>query len=78
VVADDFGRKHNQPNLDAQPVDFREIRVGGGVRYTIKKSLAVEISGGLTVDRRYNFHERDLEFKSDAAPYVQIGFGLIF
>jgi major membrane immunogen (membrane-anchored lipoprotein) len=59
-------------------VDFREIRVGGGVRYTIKQKLAIEISGGVTVDRRYDFHKRDLEFKSDAAPYVQIGFGLKF
>lgn len=78
VVEDDFGRNHNQPNLEGQAVDFQEIRVGGGVRYTIKRELAVEISGGLTVDRRYDFHERDLEFKSDAAPYVQIGFGLKF
>ncbi len=78
VVADDFGRNHNQPNLDGQAVDFQEIRVGGGVRYTIKQKLAVEISGGLTVDRRYDFHERNLEFKSEPAPYVQIGFGLKF
>ena len=55
-----------------------EIRVGGGVRYTIKKKLAVEISSGLTVDRRDDFHDRNLEFKSDTALYVQIGFGLRF
>jgi len=78
VVSEDFGRDHNQPALDGQAVDFQEIRVGAGFRYTIRKKLAVEISAGLTVDRRYDFHERNLEFKSDVAPYLQIGFGLTF
>ena len=38
----------------------------------------VEISGGWTLDRRHIFHERGLEFKSDVAPHVQLGFGLKF
>ena len=78
VVADDFGTRRGRPNLDGQAVDFQEIRVGGGVRYTFQQRFAVELSGGWTVDRRYDFHDRDLQFKSAAAPYVQIGFGLKF
>jgi hypothetical protein len=78
VVADDFGHTHGQPNLDGQAVDFQEIRLGGGVRHTIKQKLAVEISGGWTVDRRYDFHGRNPEFQTDTAPYVQIGLGLKF
>lgn len=78
MVADDFGRNHNQPHLDGQAMDFQEIRAGGGVRYTITQKLAAAISGGLTVDRSYDFHERNLECESEPAPYAQIGFGLKF
>lgn len=78
VVADEFGRRHGRASLDGQPVDFQEIRVGGGVRYAVGRKLALELSGGWTTDRRYNFHGRRLEFKSDSAPYVQLGFGMQF
>ena len=78
VVGNDFGTAHGRPELNGQAVDFQEIRVGGGVRYTIKRKLAVELGGGWTLDRRYNFHERDVEFKSDGAPYVQLSCGLTF
>jgi hypothetical protein len=78
VVADDFGRGHNQPNLDSQVVDFQEVLVGGGLRYAFKKKFAFELSGGWTLDRRYNYYHRGLEFESAGAPYVQAGLGLMF
>ena len=59
-------------------MDFQETRVGGGVRWTTRQKLAVEFSGGWTLARQFNFHQRDLELQGDGAPYVQIGLGLKF
>ena len=78
VVADDFGRRHGRADLDSQPVDFQEVRIGGGLRYVIKDKLGVELGGGWTVDRRYHFHERELLLNGDGAPYVQFSLGLMF
>lgn len=78
VVAEDFGQRHGRAALDGQPVDFQEVRVGGGIRFTIQSRFALEIGGGWTLDRRYDFHERNLELESGNAPYVQLGLGLQF
>jgi hypothetical protein len=78
VVAGDFGRRRGRADLDNQAVDFREVRVGGGVRYDIRRKLALEIGGGWTVDRRYHFHERDLLLNGEGAPYAEFSFGLTF
>jgi hypothetical protein len=76
VVADDFGTRRGRPDLDGEAVDYQEVRVGGGLRYTFKNKLGVELGGGWTVDRRYHFHERDLLLNGDGAPYVQFALGL--
>jgi len=78
VVADDFGSRRGRPDLDGEAVDFQEVRVGAGLRYVIKQKLGVELGGGWTVDRRYQFHERDLLLNGDGTPYVQLSFGLMF
>jgi len=78
VVADDFGDQKGQPDLNGQPVDYQETRVGGGVRYEIQDRLGLEISGGWSVDRNYDFFDRDLELEIKGTPYVQFGFGLMF
>jgi hypothetical protein len=78
VVADDFGDRNGQPDLNSQPVDYQEIRVGGGVRYAVQGRLGLEMSGGWSVDRRYNFFDRDFELESEGAPYAQFGLGLMF
>ena len=78
VVADDFGSRRGRSDLDAQPVDFQEVRVGGGLRYTFNDRLGIELGGGWTVDRRYHFRERHLLLNGDGAPYVQLSFGLMF
>jgi Domain of unknown function (DUF6268) len=78
VVADDFGSRRGRSNLDGQAVDYQEVRVGGGLRYTFKDKLGIELGGGWTVDRRYHFHERNLLLNGDGAPYVQLSLGLMF
>ncbi|MEW6304677.1 MAG: DUF6268 family outer membrane beta-barrel protein [Verrucomicrobiota bacterium] len=78
VVAKDFGTRQGRAALDNQAVDFQEVRVGAGFRYTVAKKLALEVGGGWTIDRRYHFHERDLLLNGRGAPYVQCSFGLTF
>jgi hypothetical protein len=78
VVAEDFGVRHGRPALDGQPVDFQEVRAGAGLCYTFKGKFGIELGGGWTLDRRYDFPARNLEFKGDAAPYLQLSAGLTF
>ena len=76
-VARDFGSASGRANLNGQPVDYREIRIGAGARYVFAKRFALELSGGWTIDRRFDFHRQNFAVKGDGAPYVQIGFGLL-
>jgi hypothetical protein len=78
VVADGFGRQRGVRRLDGEALDFTEVRAGGGVRFSLARKLTAEISGGWTFDRRYNFHGRDYELRTDGAPFVQAGLGLAF
>jgi Domain of unknown function (DUF6268) len=78
VVADDFGTRTGRPQLNGAAVDFREVRVGGGLRWRTGKWLYAEIAGGWTVGRRYEFHEQNTEIEADGAPYVQASFGAAF
>jgi hypothetical protein len=59
-------------------LDYREIRVGGGLRYVIREKLGLEVGGGWTLDRRYDFHSSGVEQEADGAAYVQFSFGLMF
>ncbi|MBL9174882.1 MAG: hypothetical protein JNL10_15195 [Verrucomicrobiales bacterium] len=78
VVAEDFGRDPGHSDLGGQTVDFRQVQVGGGLRYNLRQKLAIELSGGWTLEQRYDFYDRGLDFESGGTPYVQIGFGLTF
>lgn len=76
-VARDFGNASGRPRLNGQPVDYREVRVGGGLRYVFGKRFAAELAGGWTIERQFDFHRQDLKLKSDGAPYVQFSVGLV-
>lgn len=74
-VAEDFGRRRGEPQLDDEQVTYREIRVGGGLRYRLARLLRLTVEGGWAVDRRFVFDDADLQFNGDGAPYIQIGLG---
>ena len=69
-VAENFGRTHGQPNLDDQIVNYREIRAGAGLRYSLGSRVSAELEGGWMIDRRFNFKDRHLLLNGDGAPYV--------
>lgn len=77
-VASDLGRHHGQSDLEGQLVEYREVRVGGGFRFVLLSRFNAEISGGWTIDRRFDFHRRHLLVNGDGAPYVQASFGANF
>lgn len=77
VVADHFGRALGRPELDKQAVDYREIRAGAGVRWN-KARFAVELGGGWTVERRYDFHDRGVKFEAQGSPYARASFGATY
>jgi hypothetical protein len=78
ALSHDFGRRHGRIDLDNQFVEFRQIQLGVGARYHATRRFAVEVSGGWGVDRRYEFHSRNLQLVASGAPSIQAGFGLTF
>lgn len=61
------------PGLGDTYLEYREIRVGGGFEWRINNSLSVTFDGGLVVDRRFDYFDRDYEMKGDSAAYLTIG-----
>lgn len=74
-VAEDFGRSAGRGDLAEETVDFREIRVGGGLRFTVLEKFACELGAGWMTDRRFHFPDRDLLANGDGAPYAHVALG---
>jgi len=71
-VAEDYGRARGRPELDNQDIDFREISAGVGVRWQLQPGLNLTASGGWSIDRRFEFEERNLLLNGDGAPTFQL------
>lgn len=56
-------------------LDYREIRVGVSAEYAISATLKVELETGQSVDRNFDYFDRDYEIEGDSAPYVRLSFG---
>lgn len=64
--------------LSDTKIDYREIRLGVGTRLNLRRGLGIELEGGWMLDRRFDYHERGREVKTDGAPYVQGGLSVRF
>ncbi len=71
-VADDFGRRHARPLLDAQIVDYREISAGAGLRWQLTPAVAVHAAAGWMFDRRFQYADRNLLLNGDGAATAQL------
>jgi len=71
-VADDFGRRHGRPLLDAQIVDYREISAGAGLRWQLTPAVAVHAAAGWMFDRRFQYAKRNLLLNGDGAATAQL------
>jgi hypothetical protein len=75
-----FGQERGIPKLDDSILNYFEIRAGGGVTFKISKSFSLDVEGGCTPYRRFEYPRAD-EFKvksEDWTPYVRIGLSAKF
>lgn len=66
------------PSLRDTEVDYREIRVGLGARWALDGGTRIELEGGWTVDRRFDYDDRNVTVKVDNAPYVRLSLNTRF
>ena len=54
-------------------VDYTDIRLGGGVSFRLLDAVALDLGGGYSIQRRFNFARADDDFDADGAPYLRAG-----
>lgn len=59
-------------------VDYSEIRVGGGLRWALTDTLALELESGWVVDRQFDYYERSLEVQTDGAAFWHVALSARF
>jgi hypothetical protein len=77
---EEFGQERGIPKLNDAILNYFEIRAGGGVTFKISKSFSLDVEGGCTPYRRFEYPRAD-EFKvksEDWTPYVRIGLSAKF
>lgn len=70
----DAGNALGRQDFNNDPVSYREIRTGLGLRYRFHPALSLEAEAGYTLSRSFNFRNEDgLRYTDGDAPYAQIG-----
>jgi hypothetical protein len=72
-VAEDFGTTVGNPVLNDDQVTYRELRVGGGVRWDLNRRFRLTVEGGYALDRRFEFDRGNVLLNGDGAPYFTVG-----
>lgn len=72
-VAEDFGTGVGNPLLNDDQVTYRELRVGGGVRWDLNRLFRLTVEGGYALDRRFEFDRGNLLLNGDGSPYFTVG-----
>lgn len=62
------------PSLRDTKLDYREIRVGAGVRHSFSSALRLQLEAGAAVDRRFEYFDRSLKIEADGAAFVALSF----
>ncbi|MEP7070892.1 MAG: hypothetical protein ABI839_00760, partial [Verrucomicrobiota bacterium] len=60
--------------LNGAAVDYLEYRAGAGITYSPTNRIALDVSGGYSIQRQFNFERADTDFRTDPAPYVRLAF----
>jgi hypothetical protein len=60
--------------LSGAEVDYSDYRVGGGFIYSPCDAISIDIGGGYSIQRRFDFYRADIDYKTDPAPYLRIEF----
>src|SRR5260370_3118246 len=81
VVDNRFGTSRAMPQLNNAILGYNEIRAGAGLSWQVHKNVSVDVEGGCTPYRRFDYpHVADgIKVKSeDLVPYVRVGLSALF
>jgi hypothetical protein len=78
-MSDEFGTSHGTPALNSAILDYWEIRGGGGLTWSVYKSLKLDMEAGFVPYRRFDYYRADVKaVSSDWFPYVRVGLSTKF
>lgn len=60
--------------LNGAQVDYSEYRVGGGFIYSPCPNVSIDLGGGYSIRREFDFYRADIKYKADGAPYLRVEF----
>ncbi|MFZ1220876.1 MAG: hypothetical protein WAO00_16395 [Chthoniobacterales bacterium] len=60
--------------LNGAEVDYSEYRAGGGFIYSPCNNVSIDLGGGYSFRREFDFHRADIRYKADGAPYLRLEF----
>jgi hypothetical protein len=60
--------------LSGAVVDYSDYRAGVGLRYSVNGHIDLDLGGGCSVQRDFNFERASQYFRTDPAPYVRFEF----
>jgi hypothetical protein len=60
--------------LNGAQVDYSEYRAGGGFIYSPCNNVSIDLGGGYSIRREFDFHRADIKYKADGAPYLRVEF----
>lgn len=58
--------------LSGTQVDYSDYRVGGGVTYTPIDDVSVDLGGGYSLQRSFDFNRAGEDYRTDSAPYFRL------
>jgi hypothetical protein len=60
--------------LSGAQVDYSDYRVGGGFIYSPCAAITIDLGGGYSLQRKFDFYRADMTYKTDGAPYLRLEF----
>jgi hypothetical protein len=66
------------PSLRETKLDYREIRVGAGVRQQLTPTLRLQAEAGAALGRQFEYFDRSLKIKADSAAYLALSLSASF
>jgi Domain of unknown function (DUF6268) len=81
VVDNRFGTSRGMPQFNNAILEYNEIRAGAGLTWKVYKNITLDIEGGCTPYRRFDYvHVADgIKVKSeDLVPYVRVALSALF
>jgi hypothetical protein len=72
-TSDDLGNTVHLTQYNDALGTYRDIRIGGGIRYQFTSTIGLEVETGYSVYRQIEYTRIDESLKFDPAPYFRLG-----